>query len=313
MKQLDTIRASAPLLWRVFAFLAIFVLASGFAGPRIINNGLLYKYHFTIYGPLGKALLFATVAFVVLVYRRLDKIELDQWHKYNIIWLIAATASYTCSWVGISNMLHNHSDLLWTIATHVTLIATILLAALGCFGLATIKQIIKVFHRELILTVALTVVFSGLLYIVYGLWHVLSVIVLHSVRWLLGVIGIHSTVVPPDTLLLNKFGISVSKYCSGIDSIALFSGLYIVVGLLDWVRLNHRRFMIAFVPGLIFLFACNILRVFVLILGGYYINPKIAFSLFHTYAGLVFFVIYSIIFWTVSYKWMLLKQNNEKL
>jgi len=312
IRQSTSLQASVPLLWRACAFLAIFVVASGLAGPRIINNGLLYKYHFTIYGPLGKALLFGTLAFLVLVYRRLNEVNLKPWRAYNAIWLIAATASFTCSWFGISNMLQNRSDLLWTLTTHITLLATIAFAALGCFGLATIRQIIKAFRRELILTVVLTIGFSGLLYVVYELWQVLSVIVLHSVRLLLKIIGIQSTVVPPHTLLLNKFVISVSKYCSGIDSIALFSGLYIVVGLLDWVRLNHHRYMVAFIPGLVFLFACNILRVFVLILGGYYINPKIAFSLFHTYAGLVFFVLYSIVFWAISYKWMLLKQNNKE-
>jgi exosortase/archaeosortase family protein len=53
------------------------------------------------------------------------------------------------------------------------------------------------------------------------------------------------------------------------------------------------------------LFGFNILRVFVLILGGYFINPHIAFSLFHTYAGMIFFIIYSALFWGVCYKYML--------
>jgi exosortase/archaeosortase family protein len=65
--------------------------------------------------------------------------------------------------------------------------------------------------------------------------------------------------------------------------------------------------LLAFVPALLLLFGLNILRVYVLVMAGYYINPQIAFSLFHTYAGMVFFIIYSGIFWAVSYKWMLQK------
>jgi exosortase/archaeosortase family protein len=311
-KQPNFLTTSGPLLQRISVFLIIFVITSGFAGPRIINNGLLYKYYFTIYGPLGKALLFGTLAFSILIYRRLDEVKLERWRLHNIVWFVAGAVTYIYSWVGITHMLHNHSSSLATITTHLALLATIIFAALGCFSLNTVRQLIRTFRRQLLLALLLTVGFSILLYTVYGLWRVLSTIVLHGVRWLLARIGISSTVLPPETLLLNKFGISVSKYCSGIDSIALFSGLYIVVGMLDWMRLNHRRYLLAFIPGLLLLFGCNILRVFVLILGGYYINPKIAFSLFHTYAGLVFFILYSIIFWAVSYKWMLLKSQEQK-
>jgi exosortase/archaeosortase family protein len=117
-------------------------------------------------------------------------------------------------------------------------------------------------------------------------------------------------ILPPRTLLFNKFGINIIEYCSGIESIALFTGLYALIGVLDWQRFNHKRVIYIFPIGLIILFLFNILRVFVLILGGYYINPSIAFSLFHTYAGMVFFILYSIIFWAVSYKSLLLDSNK---
>jgi exosortase/archaeosortase family protein len=126
----------------------------------------------------------------------------------------------------------------------------------------------------------------------------------------MGLIGVNSNVISSMTLQFDKFSIRISEYCSGIESIALFAGLYILIGLIDWSRLNRRKFLIAFLPGLVILFGFNILRVFALILAGYYINPQIAFSLFHTYAGMVFFIIYSAIFWKVSYSWMLIKNGK---
>jgi len=53
------------------------------------------------------------------------------------------------------------------------------------------------------------------------------------------------------------------------------------------------------------LFVLNIVRVYGLIMAGYYINPEIAFSLFHTYAGMVFFILYSAVFWAVAYRYLI--------
>jgi exosortase/archaeosortase family protein len=155
----------------------------------------------------------------------------------------------------------------------------------------------------------LAILFYGLLAIVYSLWEVLASIVLHSVKWLLGLSGLHSIIIQPRILLLDKFGINIAQYCSGIESIALFSGLYILTGVLDWNKFNHRRFLYTFPVALFILFGLNIIRVYVLILAGYYINPQIAFSLFHTYAGMLFFIAYSLVFWAVSYKFMLAKED----
>jgi exosortase/archaeosortase family protein len=140
--------------------------------------------------------------------------------------------------------------------------------------------------------------------LVYGLWHVLAGVVLHSVRALLSAVGIHAVVLAPRTLLLNKFGIEIAQYCSGIESIALFAGLYTLIALTDFRRFNRKRLLLSLPIGLLLLFGVNILRVFILILCGYYINPHIAFSLFHTYAGMLLFVVYSAIFWKLSYNWM---------
>jgi exosortase/archaeosortase family protein len=137
---------------------------------------------------------------------------------------------------------------------------------------------------------------------VYVLWKVLAAAVLHSVKWLLNTAGIHAAIFPPRTLFLDKFGIEVAQYCSGIESIALFTGLYAIIGTLDWHKFNHRKLFIAFPLALLVLFGLNILRVFVLILAGYYISPQIAFSLFHTYAGMIFFIVYAGVFWTLFYK-----------
>jgi exosortase/archaeosortase family protein len=124
-------------------------------------------------------------------------------------------------------------------------------------------------------------------------------------------VNISTTLILPNILLTDKFGITVAESCSGIESIALFSGLYIIVGLLDRERLNIRRYIWVFPAALAMLFALNIVRVFALIAAGYYINAEFAFSLFHTYAGLIFFILYSVIFWAAFYRYLMAPSKGK--
>ena len=298
-------QAIAPLLTRTVVFASVFILVSGLIGPRIISGGIVNKYGFGIYGAAGKAVLFAALAFMLLAYRRGFEARLSRWQPYNVAWLALAVLAFASTWLSVTHLLEGQTTVYNVLSTHAFLLASLVFAISGIFGIANLRLLWQTYRREVLVAIGLGVAFYGFLTLVYGLWAVLSDVVLHSVRWLLGIFGLHSVVLPPRTLIFNKFGIGIAQYCSGIESIALFTGLYALVGVLDWPRLNHRKFLYAFAPALIILFGFNILRVAALIAAGYFINPHIAFSLFHTYAGMVFFILYSIVFWAVSYRWML--------
>jgi exosortase/archaeosortase family protein len=301
-------KAAKPLIYRTAAFILICLIYSGTLGPRIISGGIIYKDHFGFYGGLGKTLLFAVIAFGLLVYRK-KIVILKKWQYVNILWLIFSLICYLCAWVMVSRLLAGNKAISIIIYSQILIWLSLIFALAGCFGIHSIKKIIVSYQKELIYAFLLAIIFYGLLTVVYSLWRLLAEAVLHSVKWLLKLIGISSTILPPRTLILSRFGINIAQYCSGIESIALFTALYMLIGVLDWDKLNHRRFLCIFPIAIIILFGFNILRVYVLILAGYYINPQIAFSLFHTYAGMVFFILYSAMFWAVGYKW-LLKKNS---
>ena len=298
-------RNNALLIQRVILFSVLFVIISGLLGARIINGLILYRYHFTIYGSLGKAFLFAAVAFGILAFKKLSMLQLAPPKNHGAWWLAASAILFALAWRGITMLIHGNSVSIWAVVTHMALLSCIASLGLGCFGFQNTRTIAKACQRELLLTGLLTVAFTGFLYVAYSLWPVFAAAVLHSVQALLALCGIHSAVIPPRSLLFDKFEIEIAQYCSGIESIALFSGLYAVVGLVDRHQLNYRRYSAVLLPALIILFGLNILRVFVLILAGYYINPQIAFSLFHTYAGMVFFIIYAALFWAICYRYLL--------
>jgi exosortase/archaeosortase family protein len=301
-------KVAKPLLNRLAAFILICLIYSGAIGPRIISGGILYKDHFGFYGGLGKSLLFALVAFGLLAYRK-KIVATNKWRYINILWLTLSVICYLIAWVMINKLLEGNRELIVIIYSQLLIWLSLIFALIGTFGFYTLKEIIAFYRKELIYALVLAILFYGLLTFVYGLWRILAGVVLHNVKWLLNLTGIKSFIILPRTLVLNKFGINIAQYCSGIESIALFSGLYILVGILDWNKFNHKKFLMIASPALIILFGFNILRVYVLILAGYFINPQIAFSLFHTYAGMVFFIIYSTLFWGVTYRWMINNSN----
>jgi exosortase/archaeosortase family protein len=296
-----------PLLWRGIVFLIIFIALTGIIGPRIISGGILFRDGFALYGGIGKALIFGFIAFVLLVRHHKAVIKLRPWRPVLLGWLAAAAAAYIIAWASINRLLLGERELQHLLLAHSGLILSLILAAIGCIGPANIRLLWRSFRKVIIHSAVITAAFYLFLLAVYSLWQPLASTVLHSVNWLLGIAGLEAVVLPPYTLLFDKFGVTIAEYCSGVESIALFSGLYAIVGLLDWNRLNIRRYFIVFPFALLGLFACNILRVFGLIMAGYYINPEIAFSLFHTYAGMVFFILYSAVFWALAYKYLIKK------
>lgn len=300
----STLTAS-PLLRRTAAFLVVFVVSAGIIRAHVIGNGLIGQNGFQFYGWAGKALVFGLLALLVLIWRRGQQIKLKPWHRLNTIWLILAVAALAGAWLGISRLADGVQSAGQPLLAHVCLIASTALAAIGTFGPANLRLIARTYRREGLVSLGLTGLFCIFLLLAYGLWQIAAAIVARAVSWLLNSANLSTSILPGHNLVLDRFAVTIDQYGSGIESIALFTGLYVLIGILDWQRFNHRKLLAVFPIAVALLFICNILRVFVLIVAGYYINQHIAFSLFHTYAGMLFFILYSIVFWAVSYRWLL--------
>ena len=100
------------------------------------------------------------------------------------------------------------------------------------------------------------------------------------------------------------FRVAIDSPCSGIESMFLFTMLYLFITCFDWKVLNKKKLAIMFIPGLLSVFALNILRIYLLILIGEGISVNLALGLFHTNASWIFFMAYFILFWGLLYKWM---------
>jgi exosortase/archaeosortase family protein len=295
-------KITTSLLGRVVIFLGFFVLLSGINGPRIISSDILFRDGFAIYGGLGKAAIFGLIALVLLVRSKGFELKLRSWQPVQLAWFAAALGLCIAAWVNVSSLLAGERTVWSLLLAHGGLILSTVTGAIACMGPTNVKVLWRTYQRQLLQAFAISGLFYIFLLVIYALWMPLASVVLTGVHALLGLTNIATQVIPPNVLLTEKFGITVAQYCSGIESIALFTGLYVLIGLLDRSRLNARRYALVFPAALIILFGLNIVRVFGLVIAGYYINPEIAFSLFHTYAGMIFFILYSAVFWALAYK-----------
>lgn len=301
---------NTSLWWRIFAFFALFVIISGYLGPLIINHDLVNYFGFGIYGGAGKALIFAAIAYCVFVWRKRGELKMPRWSRSNVLWLVPGGVFFVVASVAIRRLWVYDGSMAWPVLAHLGIVGVIVCCALATISFPGIRELWRAFRRELLMALAIGFGFYVFLAFVYGLWNVLAATVMYASSWMLTASGLDVNVLPPRYLILDKFGVEISQWCSGIESIALFTGLYVIIGIADRDRLNFRKYAAVFVPALVVVFACNILRVYILIMFGYHVDKDLAFKLFHTYAGMVLFVIVSALFWLISYKWMLKKQSS---
>jgi exosortase/archaeosortase family protein len=256
-------------------------------------------FYFAIYGSAGKSFLFGLLAFVLLAKNRLLNIKTE---KLSLSHLLYALTSVLCV-IGfflagqqlLSYTAASQVPLL-TFAAHVLLLAAGAFTFLAVFGRYFLLDMFRQFWRELSISVGLGVLFYFLFGFIFQLWPLLSKIVLVAVATLLRLTQPDILVVQPLTIQLPQFAITVGEYCSGIESLFLITTLYILIGCVEFEKLNLKTYLLLYFPLIIGMFCLNIGRVYLIILSGMWLGPEIAAKLFHTYLGMILFMGYFVIF-----------------
>ena len=174
------------------------------------------------------------------------------------------------------------------------------------FGFKFIKDFFKENKKGLGLVLIGTIITYIFIRQFQRLWPYFSGFVGKGVAFLLSLIGTTTLSFSGDlpVLAFKGFMVKIAQTCSGIDSIFIFTALYLGVLAWDWKILNKKKVIFMFFPGVIGAFAMNILRIFLLILIGAYISRDFALNVFHTNASAILFLIYFAVFWKLSYNWM---------
>lgn len=256
---------------------------------------------------MGKMVLFSAIAFLLLTRGKLKDISVKKYEKRNSFYLLVVLVVTGLFFPIASKFLMYKSFMAnfpLSLLAHAIVIAIPVLLALGVFGGSFIVQFIKQFKKALLLCLGLSAVFYLAIFYVWQLWPYLSSLVLHIEYFLFSLSFANVQIIPPFTLFVQSFGVTIEQACSGLDSLFLFSALYTFIALLDWKVLNHKKLIGMFFVAGLGLFLVNILRVYLLILAGVFISPVITAQLFHTYLGMVLFIIYFALFWKMFYIWM---------
>lgn len=293
-----------PIIQRMILFVVAFVLISGVSGSWLIaTRRLLFPFYFSIYGSAGKSLLFALVTFFLLTKRRIFEIPVEKWRISHALLAVGSAASLGMFFVLANQLLrfsHFSDAPAIALLTHVALILSGVFITGAIFGWSFLWTICQRFWKETINSVALGVIFYFLFGFIFMLWPYLSGMVLVAVSFLLRLTISNIVIVPPLTIQLPQFAITVGEYCSGIESIFLITTLYVLIGCLEHERIKLFRFIVLYPPLIIGMFCLNIGRVYAIILSGLVFGPEIAAKLFHTYLGMILFMIYFFIFWKLA-------------
>ncbi len=184
--------------------------------------------------------------------------------------------------------------------------------AVGVFSFSYLKIFYGKFKKELGITLILSVIAYNLLMFFQNLWPYFSSSIARILYWMFSPFYPTYLALEKTPILdVNGFVVSIGAPCSGIESLFLFAAFSIGIFVLDHERLKTKTFILSSIVGLIGIYFVNILRLFLLLLTGIYINPDFAVGMFHTNVGWVLFVIYFLIYYYIVTKFIYKKRFTK--
>lgn len=292
------------LLTKTGVFVALFIVFSAIIGTRLYTNGLLDKWRLEIYGGIGYILLFSAVGFILVYRKRLTDFKVFERKKMDYMWIILSFVLLAAFYILEKNIFKIQLNMLNILLVHILGLSIFVFLILGIYGINFIKEFIIKFKKELFYFSIFGIITYSLMKAVWGLWPYFSLSVLKINYFILEFFGLNVVIIGTDIINLNGFVVQIAEPCSGIYSIFLFSALYLFIVFLDWKKMNKLKATLLFIPAVLGAFAVNVLRVFLLTIIGAYVSKELALGLYHSYSGMIFFLIYFGLFWGLGYNWM---------
>ncbi|MEM4268337.1 MAG: archaeosortase/exosortase family protein [Candidatus Woesearchaeota archaeon] len=317
-----------PILQRLIAVFLILILLPILAYPFLQKSRyygktdpLIFLFGDIYLVDIGSGLIFFLLAFLILSRKNLLSIKVEKLNVNQSLAFGALSAGAFFAYIILRIYTSSNSDFVWShpiitgvfaLSIILTLVVLVVSVFLSIFGLGFMLDFIKKFRRNIIISAILFCIYLGLSNAIKSLWNFLSTVVAKCDYFLLGIFYDNAVLKIrwPDNPLLgvDKFVVSVGKDCSGIDSMVMFTGLFLLIAAVDWDVINKQRLALLYLPGLVGLFFVNVLRIFLLMLFGIIVSPDFAIGLFHSNAGWILFIAYFLFFWWLAYPWV----KNEK-
>ncbi len=267
--------------------------------------------------------LFAVIGFII--WNRTKLMNLKAYVRNNtqtIIFAILSILFFVLHyvhkyWIGQNLVTAQELSGLMILLKYVLLFLFGLFAAFATYGKEFISYFFKKYYLSLLIFVGIGTTYFFLIQWFQLIWYQLSYFVSISIKGLLELTFNNvyflagSEGIGGPRLGANGFRVAISNECSGVDSLLLFLSLYSLLFILDYKRMHIKRMWALFIPGLIMTVAYNILRIYLLMLVGIFIDPKFAVDTFHTNIGWILFLVFFMIYWHFGSKWVYKKKKPE--
>lgn len=187
-------------------------------------------------------------------------------------------------------------------ASFFTYILGVIFLAFLIFGSSFLTKNFK----ELFSILSLLSLYYVLTNLLWDKWQFFSSIIGKSVFWVLSflITDLNLYLETDGPLIQAKnFLVSIGAPCSGIDSISLFLGIFLILILYEHQNLNRWKVAVVFSVGIILISILNIIRVASIILLGI-IAPNFALGIFHSQIGALLFILFILFFLEGLYWWM---------
>jgi exosortase/archaeosortase family protein len=269
-----------------------------------VSSSLLYGFDIYIYGGMGYLILFCILGFFMLNREKLFKLKHQERSVYDYVLIILSMLLLAGFYILEMNIDGIAITLLNKLLIHLLFLSLFACLLFGIVGIRYAKAVFKLFKKELLYFLIFFIISYSLMTYVWKLWPYFSYAVSKVVYVLLKIISDEVTFRGSDILIFEGFAAKIGEACSGIYSIFIFTGLFVFILFMDWYKINKKRALLLFIPAVIGAFAANILRVFLLMVIGAYLSREAALGLYHSYTGMVFFMVYFVVFWFFAYRWI---------
>jgi len=288
--------------------LAVFLILIQYASLPLVDNIIIPTEFYTVqYIALTGVLMFAAVVFLLTVKEQLAQFPRGKFSLRDFIifgiagFLFHFLFFYGKVWISQNPFLALNNYFLVVALRYFFLVASLASFAIAFYGMGFLSKFVPRFRKELMFSGAFFVVFSGFAYLVQNSWKLLSYTITKIEYFIMSHLFTNVRMYGSDTLGIGSFVVNIGKVCSGVESLMLFTSLYALIYFIDRKKLDTKKMLILFIPGLIGDFFVNILRITLILILGVWINPQFAVGIFHTNAGWVLFILYFFIFWYFVY------------
>lgn len=266
--------------------------------------------------------LFAVIGFVIWNRTTLTHLQPTQRHInetiiFSLLSLLFFVLHYVHKfWIGQNLELAQGLPGLMIFIKYACILLFLLFGAIAVYTREFLKVFVARYYKSMLIFVTVGLVYFFLIQWFQLIWFQLSYFVSLALKNMLGWTFDQVYFYPGNEAIggprlgVEGFRVAISNECSGIDSLLLFLSLYSLLFILDYKRMHVKRMWALFIPGIIMTVAYNILRIYLLMLVGIFIDPQFAVDTFHTNIGWMLFLVFFIIYWNYGSKWVYKKKEE---